>query len=266
MTAARYAAAALALVLLLAACSTLRLAYDNAETYLYFRASRYLDLDAAGSEELEQRIGELLAWHRKHALPQYAEVSEEAAKRVARGLSREDLDWGADAVVAHARESLRFAAQRIAPMLDRLTPEQVAHIEERFAADNRRFAREHLSGSEEERRRRRARRLEHRLEEWVGRLSPAQLQIVRRFSERTPLHAELRARNRARLQAELIAMVRGREAQKRLPEWVSGVVRIRPEYAALLLELDATLTPAQRSRAEAKLRRYAEDFRILAGP
>jgi hypothetical protein len=261
---------------LLAGCTAMRLAYDIADTYLLFRAKSYLDLDAKGSDELDERIDEFFAWHRRTALPQYARISEEAAKRVTRALSREDLVWGYDSLVAHARQSLRFAAERVAPLLDRLTPQQVAHMEKRFAEDNRKFAREYLRGSEAERRKRRARRLEERLEDWVGNLSSVQAEKVRQFSERTPLYDELRAKDRQRMQAEFVDMIRKREVQKRLPDWIANwdrgrdpahlaaSERFRQEYLALLLELDKTLAPEQRNRAATTLRRYAEDFRVLA--
>jgi hypothetical protein len=267
---------ALAAAALLVACTALRLAYDNADTYLLFRAKSYLDLDAKGSDELDERIDEFFAWHRRTALPQYARLSEEAAKRVTRGLSREDLVWGYDSLVAHARQSLRFAAERVAPLLDRLTPQQVAHMERRFAEDNRKFAREYLRGSEAERRKRRARRLEERLEDWLGNLSHVQAEKVKQFSERTPLYDELRAKDRQRMQAEFVDMIRKRETQKRLPDWIANwdhgrdpahlaaSERFRQEYLTLLLEIDKTLSSEQRNRAAANFRRYAEDFRVLA--
>jgi hypothetical protein len=265
-----------ALAWLVASCSALRLAYDNADTYLRFRASGYFDLDAKSSAELDERIDEFFAWHRKNALPQYARISEEAAKRVGKGLSREDLVWGYDSMVAHARQSLRVAAERIAPLLDRLTPQQVAHLEKRLAEDNHKFAKEYLRGGQGERRKRRAQRVEQRLEDWVGNLSPAQLEKVKQFSERTPLYDELRERDRKRMHAELLDMIRKREAQKRLPDWIANwergrdpahlaaSERFRQEYSVLILELDKTLTPEQRARAQANFRRYAEDFRVLA--
>ena len=261
---------------LLAGCTALRLAYDNADTYLLFRANSYLDLDARGSDELDERIDEFFAWHRRTALPQYARLADDAAKRMARGLSREDLVWGYDSLVANARQSLRFAAERVAPLLDRLTPQQVAHMEKRFADDNRKFAREYLRGSEAERRKRRARRVEERLEDWVGNLTSAQAERVRQFSERAPLYDELRAKDRQRMQAEFADMIRKREAQKRLPDWIANwergrdpahnaaSERFRQDYMTLILELDKTLAPEQRGRAAANFRRYAEDFRVLA--
>jgi hypothetical protein len=193
-----------------------------------------------------------------------------------RGLSREDLVWGYDSLVAHARQSLRFAAERVAPLLDRLTPQQVAHMERRFAEDNRKFAREYLRGSEAERRKRRARRLEERLEDWLGNLSHVQAEKVKQFSERTPLYDELRAKDRQRMQAEFVDMIRKREAQKRLPDWIANwdhgrdpahlaaSERFRQEYLTLLLEIDKTLSSEQRNRAAANFRRYAEDFNVLA--
>ncbi len=267
---------ALAAACVLASCTVVRVAYESADEYLHYRANQYLDLDAKGSQELEERIAEFFAWHRKNALPHYARLSDEAAKRVSTGLAAEDIAWGYDTLLAHARQSLRVGAERIAPLLDRLTPRQIAHMEKRFAEDNRKFAKEHLKGTEAERRKRRAKRVEQRLEDWVGRLSQEQRQKVQRFAERVPLYDELRERDRKRMQAEFLDMVRRREAERRLPDWVAhwergrdpahvaASERFRKEYGELLLELDRTLSPEQRARAEANLRRYAEDFRILA--
>jgi hypothetical protein len=262
---------------LLAGCSAVRLAYDHADAWLRWRAANYLDVHGDQAEELDQRIDAFHGWHRAKALPKYARLSEEAARRVGGGLSREDIVWGYDSLMAQARESLRAAAERIAPMLDRLSPEQVRHMERRFAEDNRKFAREYLRGSEAERRKRRAMRTADLLEDWVGRLSKAQIERVRQFSERAPLYNELRDRDRKRLQGELLAMVRAREAQKRLPEraanfdqgrepaYAAASEAARREYFALLLELDRTLSTEQRAKAVANFRRYANDFTLLAG-
>jgi hypothetical protein len=266
----------LAAACLLAACSALRVAYENADTYLYWRSGSYLDLERREAEALSQGIDAFFAWHRANELPRYARIADEAAQRVGDGLSRQDLVWGYDALVAHARRSLRVAAERIAPLLDGLTPQQVAHLEKGFAEDNRKFARENLRGSDKERRRRRAKRVEERLEDWVGNLTHAQVERVREYSEHAPLYDELRDRDRKRLQREVLEMVRSRSAQERLPELAANWERGRDAayaaaseagreaYFALLLDLDRTLTREQRSRAIENLERYAGDFKALA--
>jgi hypothetical protein len=93
---------------------------------------------------------------------------------------------------ASARKRARAAAERIAPLLDRLTPAQVAALDQQFAEDDRSFSRKYLRGGETERRRRRVERNVERLEDWVGELSKGQVQRVARYSERAPLLEDFR--------------------------------------------------------------------------
>jgi hypothetical protein len=276
VTAALRLAAALVAGALLWGCSAVRLAYENADTYLRWRASAYIDVQGEAADELEERIDAFLDWHRAKALPQYARFSEDAARRLERGVSAGDLVWGYDALMAQAREGLRAAASQVAPLLDRLTAEQVAQLERRLAEDNRKFARENLKGSEAERRKRRAKVMQNRLEEWVGRLNQSQVERVRLYAERAPLTDEHRDRDRRRLQGEVLAMVRKRDAAKGLPDlaanWQQGrdpaFLELneawRKEFYALLIDMDRSLTAAQRAKAVANFRRYAEDFAALS--
>ena len=121
-------ASAAALGGLLYGCHAMRIAYDNADTFLHWRALSYVELHGKAADELDERIDDFLLWHRGKALPQYARLSADAARRVAAGLSPADLVWGYDSFVAQAKESLHEGAVRIAPMLDRLTPDQVAQL------------------------------------------------------------------------------------------------------------------------------------------
>ena len=264
------------LVLLIASCSTVRLAYDNAETYIRWRATDYLEVDGETSDELDAAIANFMSWHRANALPKYATLLGEADQRFTRGLAAADLNWGYDSVMAEARESVRVAAERMAPILDRLTPMQVAHFERQLADDNRKFERENLRGGEREQRKRRTQRNVERLEDWVGTLSQAQIDRVAQYSARAPLLDGMRDRDHKRLQAELLKMMRARQCRERLPDaavnWQSGrdpayaaaLEAARKEYFAMALDIDKSLTPQQRARGLKKLRGYAEDFRRLA--
>lgn len=264
------------LAVLACGCSTVRFAYENADAYLRWKAGTYLDLEGDDADELDDRIDEFHAWHRRHALPKYVGLAHEASQRFADGLSRHDLVWGYDSLRAQARESLHKAADLVAPLLDRLTPQQLAHIERRLVEENRQFYRDRLRGSERDRRRKRARYMVDRLEDWVGKLTQAQIERVREYAERAPLTDELRERDRRRLQKDVIAIVRAREARARLaervahwdsgrePAYVAALDAWREQYFALLMDLDRSLTPQQRARALGQMRRYAEDFEALA--
>lgn len=262
--------------LLICSCSTVRLVYENAETYIRWRATDYLEVEGETAEQLDEAIASFMSWHRKNALPKYATLLDEGGQRFARGLGPDDLNWGYDSVMMQARESLRVAAERIAPLLDRLTPAQIAHLERQLADDNRKFARENLRGGEREQRKRRTERNVERLEDWVGKLSQAQIDRVAQYSARAPLLDEMRDRDHKRLQAELVKLMRARQCRERLPqfavEWQRGrdaaysaaLEASRKEYFAMALDVDKSLSPQQRSRAQRKLRGYAEDFRKLS--
>lgn len=264
------------LALLLQACSVNRLAYNNADVFLRWQANSYFDFEGEESDALDQRIASLLAWHRAKALPQYARLAEEAASRLLRGVKREDLDWGYDSFRVQVQEAVGAAAGEAAGLLDRLRPEQLAHLERRFAEENRKFEREQLRGTVEERRKRRLKRNLDRLEEWFGTLTDAQAERVRHYSDVAPLSSDLRDRDRKRRQAEFVAILRAREAAQKLKPWAlawetsrapvyaAAQRQVRERYVELLLEIDRSLSPEQREKAVARMRDYAETFAALS--
>jgi hypothetical protein len=250
--------------------------YDNGATLLRWRATSYLDVHGQQAKDLDQRIEKFLAWHRSTALPKYAALAESCARRVERGLTRADLEWGYDAFRAELDEGLRAAAREIAPILDSLTPEQIAHLAQRIEEDNEKFSQEQLDGDEAARRQRRMERNLTRLEEWFGALTAAQRAAVRRYTESAPLTGALRAQDRRRRQAELLTILRARSAQRRLADWAAGWDQGRtPAYAEasrahlgayfdMLLAIDRTLSAEQRAGTARRFRRFAQDFQQLA--
>jgi len=263
-------------LVLLQGCSPTRLAYDNADLFLRWQANYYFDFQDTQTDELDRSLVAFLAWHRAKALPQYARLGDEAAARMLRGVRREDLDWSYDAVLAQIREALGAAANGAAGLLDKLTPEQISHLGARLADENRKFVKEWVQGSMEERHKRRVTRNLERLEEWYGTLSESQVERVRRYSTRAPFSAEMRLRDRKRMQAEFVGMLRAREATKRLaswaqdwearrePDYVEATKATHAEYVELLLDLDRTLSADQRDHAARRLKRFATLFDSLA--
>ena len=262
---------------LLAGCSMMQLGYNAAEPLLRWRGGQYFDFQGEQSEVYAARVGKFMRWHRANALPEYVKFAEEAARRIDHGLSREDLVWGYDAFRGHVRTGLRAAAAEVAGLLDQLAPAQLEHLERRLERDHRDFAKEYLSGTPEERRGKRVKRTVELLEDWVGELSSEQLERVRLYGERAPLTTGMRDRERKRLDGELLAMLRARAAGARLADWAAhwdgnrdpGFTRLnreqQEEYYDLLLDLDKTLSAAQRQRAVRRMRELAGEFAALAG-
>jgi hypothetical protein len=268
---------ALASLLALAGCSAIQVGYNNADTLIHWRAGRYFDFEGDTKAEFERRVQRFLAWHRKTELPRYAVFANEMADRLARGVSQADLVWGYDSLQSHLRQSVRAGAGEIADLLDGLTPAQLERFQQRLEKENSDYAKEYgLRQAPEERRARRVKRNIERMEDWFGTLTDAQVERIAAYAKRAPLDDQLRDRDRRRLQRELLAMLRAKEARKRLAQWSVAWDQNREpafeaqrsanlqEYYGMLLDLDKTLTPEQRGRAVKRLRSFAADFSALA--
>ena len=99
-----------------------------------------------------------------------------------------------------------------------------------------------------------------------------------RYSERAPFTDRYRDLERKRLQSDVLAMIRAREARSRLVDWAASweqrrepahaqAVRAqRTEYFAMLLDVQKMMTPAQRESVQRRLGDLAADFDRLSRP
>ena len=113
--------------------------------------------------------------------------------------------------------------------------------------------------------RKRAKALVNRLEDWVGKLTPAQLQRVRDYADRAPIADELRDRDRKRLQGDVLAILRAREAQA--PSRAARQLRHgrEPAYRRARRLARTLLRPAVRSGPDAD-GRAARASAVAASP
>jgi Family of unknown function (DUF6279) len=266
----------------LAGCSGTRIAYNNADTAVRWMADDYFALEGAQLEDFQARLARFHAWHRSEELPRYSALMNSAAGKLADGLTRTELVWAWDSVMARYRAMAAQAAPDLAVVLATLTPAQFRRLDEKFAESNAEYAKKHLSGSAAEQRKRRDKRNLELLQEWFGDLSAAQEAQVKTASADLPLLYDLRLQNRERRQQEFVALLKAHrspgELEPELRHWLSdwetgaspqylqlsGLHRER--YMQMLLELDRSLAPVQRAHATARLSEYAQLFAALAGP
>ena len=273
-------AACLALVALLASCSAVRVAYNNAEPLVRFAANDYFDLDDRQNEEFRNRLAQFHAWHRSAELPAYAALLTDAAQRLEAGLGRGDVRWAAEAVRARYRVLVARAAGDAAPILVTLAEPQIEELGRRLAKANAKYAEENVTGGARRTHRTRLKRMLGRFEDWTGELSDAQEARIERFvTEQAPL-AALRLEDRRRAQRAAVALLRERrDARARAagladlfghPEahrsatYVAALARWEDGLAGLLVDIDRMLSEEQRARVVQRMRRYAEDFHALS--
>lgn len=271
-----------ALVALLAAsCSSVtRVAYDNAPFAAAWMVDDWFDLHDGQRDWVKERLARLHGWHRASEMPAYERLLATTAARAARGLSADDARQVHREMRALWLRLVRRAIPDMADFLLQLHPEQVVFLARKFDEDNERTVRESVRGTPQERLERRQKRYLERIEDWTGRLAPAQRDVVRaRVAAMGDLTDEWLGDRRFR-QSETIALLRSKPTRAQLE---AGLTRLlvdsdswrRPEYVAkmkardeqvfaMVADLDATLTAEQRGRLHRRLAGYAADAAHLA--
>jgi hypothetical protein len=286
---ARVWRAAFAAVLLaaLAACSSIRLGYNNADTLALYSLDSYFDLDDAQETLARERVRALIAWHRRTQLADYVQLIEETQSRLDRPVSAQDVL----AVQSQMTERMQLLGRQAAPDLAKLartlTPDQLAHFSNKMAKDNAKFRREQVSlrdapgdaASEA-----RIKRNLERARNWLGPLTREQEQLLREASTREPgadarWLAERERRQRVllgvleRIRSEQLGAEQGgvllrayfEELQTPAdPALRETVLRMRERNAQLIAQLLNSATPQQKALLAKKLRGYSNDFTVLA--
>lgn len=267
--------------LLAAACSSVtRVAYDNAPFAAAWMVDDWFDLHDGQRDWVKERLARLHGWHRASELPAYERLLAATAARAARGLSADDARLVHREMRALWLRLVRRAIPDMADFLLQLHPEQVVFLARKFDEDNERTVRESVRGTPQERLERRQKRYLERIEDWTGRLSGPQRDLVRaRVAAMGDLTGEWLGDRRFR-QSETIALLRSKPTRAELE---AGLTRLlvdsdswrRPEYVAkmkardeqvfaMVADLDATLTAEQRGRLHRRLAGYAADAAYLA--
>jgi hypothetical protein len=271
----------LGVALALAGCGgVVRLAYNNADYALRIAAHEWFDLHGEQSDMMRAGIEDFHSWHRRHELPAYARLFDDAANRVARGLTRDDVQWAIDGVRVRYRALAEQAVAEITPVAATFTPANYTALERKMAEGNDKLAKEFATVDPTKRERLRVKAIAGRFEEWTGPLNAEQTELVRAFVRSGAPMVPVMLDDRRRRQRELVRLLDENRTspalRAKLTAYVLDVERGRgAEYARLakareaelvklILDLDRTLTSKQRDHAVAKLRRYADDFGQLA--
>lgn len=260
----------------LAACSLTRIAYTNATPLIAWNVDDWFDLQPGQKDWLRERVGRLMAWHRASELPEYRRFLQDVLARSADGVSEEDARWAYVAMRSYYRRAMERMLPDMAEFVRQLDAAQAAHLEHRFAEGNEKLVRESLQGTPAERRERRARRFTGYFEDWTGRLSAAQRELVATHLAAIAETADEWMADRRLRQSATLALIRARPSQD---EAIAALRRIlvdaeswrRPEYAAKLKERDqrmfaligalgATLTREQREHFAKRVQGYLHDI------
>ena len=270
--------------LLVAGCSTMKFAYEQAPRLAYWWIDPYVDFDDDQERRAKQDISRWFAWHRTSQLPHYAQALSRAQREAAQDATpAQACQWWQQ--VQQWRDTAFEQAVPIAVNLAlSIKPEQIAHLQQHYTKTNKKFRNDYLQDDPKVRQREAVKRVVERAERVYGRLDDAQRHWVAQKVAASPFDAQLWSQERQRRQHDIVQTLRTLQAGNATPEQADEAVRgiyrrvvASPNEAyrayaekltayncEFVAQLHNRTTPEQRQVAAERLQGWETDFRALA--
>ena len=279
-----YVVLALMLVVV-AGCSSLRLAYNNGDTVLYWWLNAYVDLDRDQKGWVREDIDKLFDWHRKTQLKDYVEILRKGQKQVQGNVTQAELLADYSEIKSRTQSLLLKAAPDLADLARSLKPEQIAQMEKKFKSNNDDYRKKFLTGDQEKRQQLRYKKSMEQFELWFGSFSREQEAAIRKASDARPLDNEIWLDERSRRQRNVLTLVQKVQNEKLSKEATVALINTlikdsferlehserKPFFdafenstAQMVLTVIKIATPAQKEHAVKRMQGWIDDFNSLA--
>jgi len=276
----------IALMAMLAACSTIRFTYNHGDTLLYWWLNAYIDLDSDQSDWVKKDINNLFQWHRTTQLRDYAGLLSKMQRQMGDGNVTQDELLSDYRDIMARTELLAFKAlPQLADLAMSIKPDQIAQMEQKFAKNNDKFRKEFMSGSVEDQHKARFKKAMDQLELWFGSFSREQEAQLRKASDARPLDNDVFLQERVLRQKKIVTLLRRVHDQKLNKDQTMAAIHdlLRdffgrvdaPERKAFydayvdstskfILSAIKLTTPQQKQHAQQRMQGWINDFNALA--
>ena len=258
--------------LILASCSIIDFAYNNAPAFVGSEFEDAFDLDEAQSAQLDSRLQQFFSWHRKQELARYRQLLQQSAAATARGITADEFLYLQNEIREAWRRSLAMAIDNLGDLATTLDERQIEHYQSYFREASEEYE-DYLEKTLQQREIYRVEQNLERLEDWFGDFDifledrvRARLQQVPDLYE--PWFRYREARHHAMIDALIDASQTGITIQKLkyvfLDPDTEYARRFEPArqaywqgYAAALEDISSWLSKRQRRNAADRLEGYA---------
>lgn len=273
-------------MVVVAACSSIRFAYNQGDTVLYWWLNAYLDLDSEQSGLVKQDIDQLFAWHRKTQLKDYSQLLVKGKTEMAAGTITLPV------LKAHYKDVLtrtEVLAYKALPELSELAlsvkPDQIVKMEEKFNKNNEIYRKKFIRVDHDKKQTQRYKKSMEQFELWFGDFSNEQEATLRKVSDARPLNNELWLEERIIRQKKILATMREIGQKKMNKEATQAALNGLMKDLFSRLEApqrkpffdaynDSTMqmivtavqisTPAQKAHAQKRMQGWIDDFKVLS--
>lgn len=275
----RFRISVFALFVVLTGCSAFSLAWNYADGVLADRVDDWVALTPPQRADLEPRLESWLDHIAVERMPGYMEFLRAAARRTRTELTADEVDWAYRGARMRYRALLADAIEAwVAPALIDLDRRQLRHLRARMRSENADYRERYVDVTRRESQRALAAKIIHFIEGWTGPLNVHQTELLYRGVRELPDTSGEWYRYRTRMQAGLLARLRGDADETEVAAWMRGwwveraalrprdraaFVRFEHALVDLLAEFAAALTPAQRLAVGRRLRNIADELETI---
>ena len=271
-------------VLLLAGCSAVRLAYNQAPHLMYWWLNGYVDFDVEQGDRARDALADWFAWHRATQLPDYAGLLVTAQRQILNDVTPGEVCQWADELRNRIETGYEHGVPAMAEMVRSLKPQQLQRVERRYRKADDDFRDEYLQATRAEQLEESNKRAISKAELIYGDLNEGQRALLVQGIADSPFDPERWLAERQLRQREVVDTLRSLQAQRADAARTEAALRVfaahaaqspRPAYreyqrrlfdhnCRLIARLHNSTTAEQRRRGADRLKGWEEDLRALA--
>lgn len=268
----------------LVACTAVRFGYNQGADLAFWWLDRYIDFDDAQEIKAREAIAGWFRWHRQTQLPEYATLLARAQVEVLVPVTPAQICKWTDTIQGRLDAAFDHALPALAESVRALSPEQLAHVERKYAKNLKEYKRDFLQSDPEDRRHVQIKRIVDRTEMVYGRLNDAQREKIVQLIAVSPFDPQAWLVERQHRQQDALQALRKMSVERAGPEEAKAVLKPLYEemfrsprepyraYQQKLMQFNCDFaaqvhnlaTAEQRANAVKRFKGWEEDARALA--
>jgi len=278
---------AVSMSVILTGCSAVRLGYNNLPDIASWWLDSYIDFTDTQGPQAKVALQKLQTWHRKEELPAIAELLVQAQTLAPQNITPEQACKIWEAAQVRIESFVQESSRLAAPLVSQLSAKQLKHLEKEWATRNEDWKKQWVQGSPDSRIKKRVDLAAERFNSFYGDLNLEQRQVLKQQFLQSTWSPEASYQRRLKRQQEQLIALQAMSSEITKPAMPIAQVEkalqslilqsVRPKDAGELskqlqleqqacqnlAQLHNTMSPAQRLKAQRKLKDYETDVREL---
>ena len=278
---------AVSMSVILTGCSAVRLGYNNLPDIASWWLDSYIDFTDTQGPQAKAALQKLQTWHRKEELPAIAELLVQAQTLAPQNITPEQACKIWEGAQVRIESLIQESSRLAAPVVSQLSAKQLKHLEKEWATRNEDWKKQWVQGTPDSRIKKRVDLAAERFNSFYGDLNLEQRQVLKQQFLQSTWSPEASYQRRLKRQQEQLIALQAMSSEITKPAMplpqvekalqslilqsvrpkdagdLSKQLQLEQQACQNLAQLHNTMTPAQRLKAQRKLKDYETDVREL---